>query len=77
MSIKYVTEYISESKEYTDDEIVKLASARLNSLVTSRLVGCDLIKIKSNGNFTENGYYICSELTFLCQVGVDKRFEAD
>ncbi len=75
--IKYITEYSVENATYSDSDIVKVASNRLNALMASRLVGCDLIKVKTKGDFTDNGYYICSDVTFLCPIGESKAFEAD
>ena len=77
INVKYITEYCVESAEYSDTEIVNIATARLNSRLASRLVGCDLIKAKTFGDYTDNGYYLCSDVTFLCSVGVTKKFEVD
>lgn len=77
VNVKYIKEYRIDDTEYSDSDIVKIASGRLDSLVASRMIGCDLIKIKTKGDFTPEGYYICSDVTFLCPIGVNKEFEAD
>ena len=77
INIKYITDYNVEYAEYSNAEMVNVAASRLNGLIASRLTGCDLIKAKTFGHYTDNGYYLCSDVTFLCSVGVTKKFEVD
>ena len=72
----YEVEYDTESKSYTDNQLVRLAAARLNSATIKRLVGSDLIKIKTCGSFTDFGYSMYSDVEYLSDVGVILPFES-
>ncbi len=67
----FVIEYGIERREYTDAELVKIASDRLTSLRLSRLSGADLLKINTEGHFTDSGYILTSDMVFLSEVGVE------
>ena len=71
VSIKTVYLMKSESLtvNYTDDELVNIASKRLNSLTASRLESADLLRIKTDGEFTDEGYIISSDIVYLSEVG--------
>ena len=71
---KYIIEYNTDKGSYTDTELVQIASDRLSAAVLKRLVGCDLLKIKTTGRFTDDGYIIRSDLVFLSEVGVTQEF---
>ena len=61
--------------EYSDDEMVKLVSDRLNLFVNQRLRSADLLKIKTFGGFTDDGYSMRSEILLLCEVGENIEFK--
>ena len=73
----YIVKPYSSAVEYTDEELVKIATERINSLVISRLAGGDLLKMKSYGGFTDKGYTISTDLVFLCNVGSREEFEVE
>lgn len=70
LSVKrvYIVDYEYENAVYTDDELVKIASDRLMSLSLSRLYEADLLKIKTEGDFTDEGYRIMTHMVFLSDV---------
>jgi similar to stage IV sporulation protein len=55
--------------EYTDHELVSVATARLNSLVAARLSSAVLYKLRTDGSFTETGYRMSSNAVFAEEVG--------
>ena len=65
----FIPEYDTGSKEYSDDELVQIASDRLSCAMVSRLGSADLVRVKSYGEFTDNGYTAGAEYTFLADVG--------
>jgi len=67
-------EYEYERGVYTDSELVKKTSARLNALTSARLSECDLLRLKTVGEFTEDGYRMSSHIVFLTDVGKDLPF---
>ena len=77
VSRSYIIEEKYESVVYTDEDLVNIASARLNSLMSSRLENGDLIRVKSGGKFTENGYYLYSDILYLSDVGVEVEFSIE
>ena len=74
---RYSTEYETESLEYSDAELVRVCSYRLNSTLASRLATSDLIKMKSSGGYTDTGYYMRSDIVYLSSVGKPQPFSAE
>lgn len=59
---------------YTDEELVNVATDRLNSLTAARLASCDLVRIRTFGEYTDDGYVIKNEIVFLKEVGKTAEF---
>ena len=74
---RYIIEYSTHNGSYTDAQIVQIASDRLSAAVLKRLVGCDLLKIKTDGDFTDEGYLMKSSLVFLSEIGRTQNFEIE
>ena len=77
VSVKYIPEYESAEAEYTDEELVKIASSRLDALTSARLAMSDLVRIRSYGEFIEDGYLICSDIVFLAEVSEQVEFNVE
>lgn len=77
ISSSYIKQYDFKNKTYSDEEIVSVASSRLNSLVITRLATADLIKIRTYGLFTDTGYQMSSDVVFLSDVGEILPFEVN
>ena len=69
ISLSYINEYETDKGIYADVELIKIASGRLSSLTVSAIQSGDLIRIKTYGDFTENGYAMSSEFIYLTDVG--------
>ena len=74
VSIKYIPENQVIKSEYTDEELVCVASSRLDALIAARLCVSDLIKIKTRGEFTDEGYLMSSDMVFLSEVAERVKF---
>jgi hypothetical protein len=74
LSLKYIPGYETAVIEYSDDEIIKVATDRMSLLMSARLASSDVIRIKTSGNFTSNGYMIRSEYTYIENVGENAEF---
>lgn len=68
ITTKYIPEYCEVSREYSDEELISVASQRLGALRLIALNSSDLLKMKTYGGFTEEGYELYSELYFLSDV---------
>ena len=81
LPIRIISQYervcTKETVEYTDEELVMLSSLRLSLAVTKRVVDADLVKIKTSGAFTNDGYSMSSDIEFIGNVGVALPFEAE
>lgn len=77
VTVSYIPLFEKLACEYSDEEIVRLASGELSAMTNERLVGSDLVKITTNGNFTKDGYRISSHLIFLSSVGENVDFTAE
>ena len=73
--MKYIPQYTYENGVYTDDQLVDIAAERLMSLIALRLENADLVKIKTNGDFTDTGYNMSTEIVFLCDVSERVKLE--
>ena len=67
--LSYVINYDIESVTHSDTELCEISRMRLNSLCASLLCNADLLHIKTQGRFTDDGYEIYSDITFLADVG--------
>ncbi len=72
--IEYAVEYSKEVCEYTDTELVSIASSRLALATDARLSSADLMKIRTHGGFTDEGYSMTNELVFTKEAGVPLEF---
>lgn len=77
LTVGYIPIFESKTSEYTDEEIVKLATDRLNLLTEKRLASADLLRIRTSGEFTDSGYVIRSKMVFLTEVGKNNGFSTD
>ena len=63
-----------QSVERSDADLISIASSRLSALRAMRLSEAELLKIKTEGEFTDNGYRMTSSVTLLCGIGEEKVF---
>lgn len=79
LPIEVVTEYSQKSEtavaSYTDKELVEITSSRLTTALSVRLLGCDLVKMKTKGEFTEDGYVMKSDIVYLKDVSQTVEFD--
>ena len=75
VEIKRITanEYSVVTESYSDDELTRVASYRLYSLTGIYLEGRDLVRIRTSGEFTADGYIMTNELTYTQPIGVARR----
>ena len=74
---KYSVEYTERAADYSDDELVKIATSRLMSVVRSEVYSSDVVAIRTEGGFTDNGYMAKARLTVIADVGSDLAFDAE
>ncbi len=77
LTTKYILDCTNEKAFYTDEELVRLASRAMSAKNALRLNSSDLLKITTNGEFTDSGYKMYSDLVFLSDVGEAVEFSAD
>jgi hypothetical protein len=75
ISLTYIPLYEEKTLEYTDEELVAIASDRLKVETALILSSGDLIKISTRGEFTEGGYIMSSDIVYLAEIGSEKTFE--
>ncbi|MBE6533050.1 MAG: hypothetical protein E7676_06090 [Ruminococcaceae bacterium] len=68
ISTSYVLEYDSTPESYDDTQIVKIASERLSVKMLSLLSDADLVKIKTDGRYTDKGYQMRSQILLTREV---------
>ena len=71
---EYYKDYSSVTKSYTDTEIVEVTSKRLEAITHSRLIGADLLRIRTYGEFIDVGYKMYSDIVFCAEVGEEIEF---
>lgn len=62
-------------RTYTDDECVKIAASRLSSVLRSELHTGDLVRLRTGGAFTKDGYRMIAEITEVREIGRRAEFE--
>ena len=77
ITLQYIPEYSVEAAEYTDSELVSIASDRLSVLMLDLLSDSDLLRLKTKGGFVGDGYTITSEITYLAEVGKSSAFDLE
>lgn len=75
VTLEYIPEYRVEEAQYTDEELVRIAADRLNVSTLRLLSGSDLLRIKTFGDFSDDGYTITSDVTYLASVGESSVFD--
>lgn len=65
----YTVEKRSVEKTYTDAELARVAASRLTSLRAMVLRDAELMRIKTFGEYTEDGYRMTSLVSVLTEVG--------
>ncbi|MBO7196306.1 MAG: sporulation protein YqfD [Clostridia bacterium] len=79
LSIKtvYCVKRESNRVVFSDDELALVAKERLNAKIAARLLDADLLKLSTIGEFTENGYYLKSDIVYLTEVGEQVGIQLD
>ncbi len=62
---------------YSDRELISVACDRLTSETARKLRDCDLISIRTYGDYTENGYSVSNKVVFTSEVGLCLPFELE
>ncbi len=62
---------------YTDTQLVSAVSRLLSAKTAAFLSSSDLLKIKTTGEFTEDGYRMKSYVVFSSEIGEDLPFKAE
>lgn len=71
----YTAKYEERVADYTDAQIVGIATSRLNSLIKAELYSSEVVAIRSFGDFTDAGYTAWASITVLSDVGKLSDFE--
>lgn len=75
ITLRYLPSYTYDSGEYSDEELVSLAKDRLSLDTALLLTESDLVRISTDGEFTEDGYRMWSDIVYLTDVGQENIFE--
>ena len=74
LTICSLPQYRTQKAYYSDSEICEIASGRMDIEVSRRLTEGDLLKIRTEGNLTDDGYLMSSDIIFLTEVGIESGF---
>ncbi|MBR2343095.1 MAG: sporulation protein YqfD [Clostridia bacterium] len=67
----YAYRETTESVIYTDDRLVEIALVRTRAALATVLCGGDLLKLFTDGRYTEDGYIMQSTVVYMAEVGRD------
>lgn len=65
----YAISRVTEKADYSDEELAKLARHALNEKTLEVLGETDLLRIRTNGEFDDEGYFMYSDVVMLTSVG--------
>jgi hypothetical protein len=68
VSSSYALEYNVSRECYDDLQLAKIASERLSVKMLTALSDADLIKIRTDGEYTDNGYVMRSDIVITREV---------
>lgn len=68
VSSSYALEYDVRAECYDDLQLAKIASERLSVKMLAALSDADLIKIRTDGEYTDNGYVMRSDIVITREV---------
>ena len=66
---EYADCYVDYNKEYTEAEQIEIASVRMAELLREAVLEGDLIKLKTEASFTDNGYTVNSRVLISKEIG--------
>ena len=72
-----ITEYREKECSYTDSEIIFAAGRMLERKLNDSLRGCDLLRLRTEGEFTDGGYLMRCEAVYLTEVGEELSFAVE
>ena len=75
ITLRYLPSYECEARSYSDEELVSLAKDRISLETALMLAESDLVKISTDGEFTDDGYRMWSNIVYLTDVGRENSFE--
>ena len=61
----------------TPDKMTALAAQKMQESLADRLTGSTLLRIRTEGEFTEDAYYMTSYITLLEEIGEPLSFTAN
>lgn len=70
----YVSQIQTEEVVYTDSELISLAGGKLGALRQNLLSECEILKIRTYGEFVEDGYCITSRAVVIIPIGEEVFF---
>ena len=69
------TDYIKTKISMTDEELIFTVREKTAEEILSLTEGADLLSLKSDGRFTDNGYVLYTDVVFLTDVSDVVPFE--
>ena len=70
----YVSKITTEEVVYTDSELVSLANGKLVAIRQNLLSECEILRIRTYGEFIEGGYCITSRAVVITPIGEEVFF---
>ena len=67
--------YRETDETYSDSDLVNATSRLLEKRLADRLLVSDLLRIRTSGEFTEDGYTMRSDIVYLTDVGEESPFD--
>ena len=64
----YTVSYLESTYAAEDDQLITLATQRMNALLNKELADVDLCSIRTFGEFTEQGYKMWCDFVYSCNV---------
>jgi len=71
----YAEPYADATVSYTDTELASIASLRHKESLDKILEACEVLKISTVSEFTNDGYRIASDMLLLAEVGEKRSIE--
>ena len=73
----YRMEYINETVEYTESEMIAVAGDMLDSMIDERFAKCEILKMRSSGKWSPESYVLFTEVVYYTDIAVECAIEVD
>ncbi len=75
--IAYRCPYTEETAYYSDSELISVTRDTMSQLMADRFADADILRLRTGGGFTDNGYSLVTEVHYESEIGEEREIKVD